>query len=90
MVIVAGNKANIPVSICGGMAGDIKLTRLLIGMGFRELSMPAALIPEIKQEILNTNVGLLQGQIRKILRSYDTRKIQEMLFSIATQATHLQ
>lgn len=87
IIVIAGNKANIPVSICGGMAGDIKLTRLLIGMGFRELSMPAGLIPEIKQEILNTNVGQLQEQIRKILRTYDTHKIQELLFSMATQAT---
>jgi phosphotransferase system enzyme I (PtsI) len=90
IIIIAGNKANIPVSICGGMAGDIKLTRLLIGMGFRELSMPAGLIPEIKQEILNTNVEELQGQIKKLLKTYDTRKIQEILFSMATKITNLQ
>ncbi|MDP3785662.1 MAG: phosphoenolpyruvate--protein phosphotransferase, partial [Undibacterium sp.] len=46
MTVNAAQKASIPVAICGGMAGDIKLTRLLIAMGFRELSMPSALLPE--------------------------------------------
>ncbi|MFZ6773977.1 phosphoenolpyruvate--protein phosphotransferase [Undibacterium sp. SXout7W] len=86
MVISAGQKADIPVSICGGMAGDIRLTRLLIGMGFRELSMPAALLPEIKQEILNTRMEALQIPVRKILRSYDAAVIRETLASMKASA----
>ena len=82
MVISAGQKADIPVSICGGMAGDLRLTRLLIGMGFRELSMPAALLPEIKQEILNTRMESLQMPVKKILRSYDAVVIRETLASM--------
>jgi phosphotransferase system enzyme I (PtsI) len=85
IIVSTAEKEGIPVSICGGMAGDIKLTRLLIGMGFRELSMPAGLIPEIKQEILTTNIYDLQSLVKKILRSYDPIKIQEMLFSMSTQ-----
>ena len=79
MTVTAAQKAEIPVAICGGMAGDIKLTRLLIGMGFRELSMPAALIPEIKQEILNTNVTQLRPYVKKILRNFDLNYIQDTL-----------
>ncbi|MBI3283370.1 MAG: phosphoenolpyruvate--protein phosphotransferase [Burkholderiales bacterium] len=79
MTIAAAQKAGVPVSICGGMAGDVRLTRLLTGMGFRELSMPAALLPEIKQEILNTRVEALQPHIKKILRSYDAAAIRETL-----------
>ena len=86
MVISAGQKADIPVSICGGMAGDIRLTRLLIGMGFRELSMPAALLPEIKQEILNTRMDALQIPVKKILRSYDAVVIRETLASMKASA----
>jgi phosphotransferase system enzyme I (PtsI) len=82
MTVCAAEKAQIPVAICGGMAGDIKLTRLLIGMGFRELSMPSALIPEIKQEILHTDVSQLQPAIKKILRSYEPLLIQETLDNI--------
>nr|WP_315483386.1 phosphoenolpyruvate--protein phosphotransferase [uncultured Undibacterium sp.] len=85
MTVTAGEKAEIPVAICGGMAGDIKLTRLLIGMGFRELSMPAALLPEIKQEILGTDISELEASVKKILRTYDPQLIQELLVVVREQ-----
>jgi phosphotransferase system enzyme I (PtsI) len=87
MTVSAAQKAGIPVAICGGMAGDVRLTRLLIGMGFRELSMPAALLPEIKQEILNADISALQPYVKKILRSYDPIVIHETLTMMASSAT---
>lgn len=52
----------------------------LIGRhGIPELSMPAALLPEIKQAILNTRFDTLQPYVKKILRSYDSAVIQETL-----------
>jgi len=64
-IVTTAEKAEIPVSICGGMAGDVRLTRLLTGMGFRELSMPAALLPEIKQAILNTHLENVQPYVKR-------------------------
>ncbi|MES2047901.1 MAG: phosphoenolpyruvate--protein phosphotransferase [Pseudomonadota bacterium] len=87
MTVSAAQKAGIPVAICGGMAGDARLTRLLIGMGFRELSMPAALLPEVKQEILNADISALQPYVKKILRSYDPLVIHETLAMMATSVT---
>lgn len=87
MTVSAAQKAGIPVAICGGMAGDARLTRLLIGMGFRELSMPAALLPEVKQEILNANISALQPYVKKILRSYDPMVIHDTLTMMASSAT---
>lgn len=89
MTVNAGIKADIPVAICGGMAGDLKLTRLLVAMGFRELSMPAALLPEIKQEILNTHVGQLQNGVKKVLKTYDPRLIQDLLHGMRNQVFEL-
>ena len=77
MTVKAANKAGIPVSICGGMAGDLKLTRLLLGMGFRTLSMPPAQLLEIKQEVMNMDLSEFQAIIKKILRSYDPDAIAE-------------
>ena len=37
--LASAEKVNIPVSVCGEMAGDPKLTRLLLGMGLRIFSM---------------------------------------------------
>ncbi|MFZ6801748.1 phosphoenolpyruvate--protein phosphotransferase [Undibacterium sp. Di24W] len=85
ITVSAAIKANIPVAICGGMAGDVKLTRLLIAMGFRELSMPAALLPEIKQEILNSNIAALEPSAKKMLRTFDPRIAQELLYGMQQQ-----
>jgi phosphotransferase system enzyme I (PtsI) len=77
MTVSAAEKAGIPVAICGGMAGDIKLTRLLLGMGFRELSMPPAQLLEIKQEVMNIDLSTCAMTIKKILRSYDSATIAD-------------
>jgi phosphotransferase system enzyme I (PtsI) len=89
MIVNTAEKAGIPVSICGGMAGDLRLTRLLTGMGFRELSMPAALLPEVKQEILNTHLESVQPYVRKILRSYDPQVIRDTLATMAMEGKTL-
>jgi len=77
MTIVSGAKAGIPVSVCGEMAGDTKLTRLLLGMGLREFSMhPAQLLP-VKQEILNSDLSRLAPIAKRIMRSYEPEAIAE-------------
>ncbi|RJG20349.1 phosphoenolpyruvate--protein phosphotransferase [Massilia cavernae] len=77
MTISAGHKAGIDVAVCGEMAGDIKLTRLLLGMGLREFSMHPAQLLSVKQEILNSELARLTLQTRKILRSTEPAAIAE-------------
>jgi phosphotransferase system enzyme I (PtsI) len=77
MTIMAGKKAGIDVAVCGEMAGDIKLTRLLLGMGLREFSMHPAQLLSVKQEILNSDLGSIMPQTRKILRTMEPRAIAE-------------
>ncbi|RXZ36194.1 phosphoenolpyruvate--protein phosphotransferase [Oxalobacteraceae bacterium CAVE-383] len=67
-VIAMGKKADVPVAVCGEMAGDIKLTRLLLGMGLSEFSMHPAQLLSVKQEILNSDLSVLVPQVKKILR----------------------
>ena len=68
MTITAGKKAGIDVAICGEMAGDVKLTRLLLGMGLREFSMHPAQLLAVKQEILGCDLTTITPHTRKILR----------------------
>jgi phosphotransferase system enzyme I (PtsI) len=75
--IAIGAKANIPVSVCGEMAGDIKLTRLLLGMGLKEFSMHPAQILAVKQEILNSDLSVITPRTRKILRLMEPQAIAE-------------
>jgi len=75
--IAIGAKANIPVSVCGEMAGDIKLTRLLLGMGLKEFSMHPAQLLSVKQEILNSDLSVITPRTRKILRLMEPAAIAE-------------
>jgi len=75
--IAAGAKANIPVAVCGEVAGDVKLTRLLLGLGLREFSMHPAQLLAVKQEILNSDLSLIEPQVKKILRIYEPTAIAE-------------
>jgi phosphotransferase system enzyme I (PtsI) len=75
MTIEAGRKAGIDVAVCGEMAGDIKLTRLLLGMGLREFSMHPAQLLAVKQEILSSDLALLGPRTRRILRAMEPAAI---------------
>ncbi len=77
MTIKAGAKAGKAVSVCGEMAGDIKHTRLLLGMGLRQFSMHPAQIPSIKHEVLNSDLQLLVPKTRKILSLMEPAKISQ-------------
>ncbi len=77
MTIVAGKKAGIDVAVCGEMAGDTKLTRLLLGMGLREFSMHPAQLLSVKQEILNCDLNTVTPHTRKILRTMEPHAIAE-------------
>jgi phosphotransferase system enzyme I (PtsI) len=77
MTITAGQKAGIDVAVCGEMAGDTKLTRLLLGMGLREFSMHPAQLLSVKQEILNCDLAPLVAQTRRIMRATEPSAISE-------------
>ena len=75
--ISAGAKAGVPVAVCGEVAGDTKLTRLLLGLGLREFSMHPAQLLSVKQEILNSDITEIEPQVKKILRLYEPEAIAE-------------
>jgi phosphotransferase system enzyme I (PtsI) len=78
-VISTAEKSNIPVSMCGEMAGDPRLTRLLLGMGLRQFSMFPAQIPAVKQKIKQSDISELTPIVRRILRLEEPAKIQEQI-----------
>ncbi|MCI4439731.1 phosphoenolpyruvate--protein phosphotransferase [Tibeticola sp.] len=56
----AGTRHGKPVSLCGEMAGDPALTRLLLGLGLRSFSMHPAQILAVKQEVLRADAARLR------------------------------
>jgi phosphotransferase system enzyme I (PtsI) len=79
MTIRNANKAGVPVAVCGEMAGDVQLTRLLLGLGLRQFSMHPAQLPSIKQQILRSSIPQIQIAAAKILRANDPVKTRALL-----------
>ena len=78
-VIHAANRAGMPVSVCGEIAGDIRYTRLLLGLGLRQFSMYPAQILTVKQEILKSHLPNILPITQKILKSEEAEKIHGLL-----------
>ena len=78
-VIQAGIDAQIPVSMCGEMAGDIRFTRLLLGLGLREFSMEPSQLLEIRQQVLSSHAGGLEDLVFKVLRCADNASLHEYI-----------
>ncbi len=74
-----GQRMGKPVSVCGEMAGDSRLTRLLLGMGLTNFSMHPAHVLAVKQQIMRSHVGELAPQVKKLLRAGRPERIQEIL-----------
>ena len=57
------------VTVCGEMAGDPQMTRLLLGMGLRSFSMHPSQILTVKQELLRADAGQLVPWAQAVLAS---------------------
>ncbi|MDR1530218.1 MAG: phosphoenolpyruvate--protein phosphotransferase [Burkholderiales bacterium] len=78
-VLKHAEKAKIPVSMCGEMAGDPEMTRLLLGLGLRHFSMSASTLLAVKERILNTDLGAQKKSIARILRSNSSLKTRALI-----------
>lgn len=78
-VIGTCNKLEVPISVCGEMAGEPAYTRLLLGFGLRQFSMISAQVPSIKQRVLTTSLPEITNLTQKLLRADDPLKIRELL-----------
>lgn len=79
MTLQAGRQASISVSMCGEMAGDVRYTRLLLGMGLREFSAPPATLLEVKQAIIASDINSFGSQCNRILACQESERIATMV-----------
>ncbi|QWE08548.1 phosphoenolpyruvate--protein phosphotransferase [Polynucleobacter ibericus] len=70
-IIDQAKRANVPVAVCGEMAGDPALTKLLLALGLTDFSMHFSQLLLVKREILKANVGLLKARVARVLRAYE-------------------
>jgi len=77
--IQAANRGGTPIAVCGEMAGDAGLTRLLLGFGLRNFAMHAQQLLAIKERVLRTNLAEAQPLAQRVLRQSDPAKTRELI-----------
>jgi phosphotransferase system enzyme I (PtsI) len=77
--IRAGAKAGKSVAVCGEMAGDPALTRLLLGLGLRAFSMQPTSLLSVKQQVLKTHLDTVTPGAQKLIRNIDPDRTASLL-----------
>ncbi|MFP5467857.1 MAG: phosphoenolpyruvate--protein phosphotransferase [Gammaproteobacteria bacterium] len=70
-VIEQARAAGKGVSVCGEMAGDVTMTRLLLGLGLRSFSMHPSQILAVKQQLLRCDTGKLATWAQTVREAED-------------------
>jgi phosphotransferase system enzyme I (PtsI) len=70
-IIEQAKRANIPIAVCGEMAGDPSFTKILLGLGLTEFSMHFSQLLIVKREILKANVAKLASRIPALLAALE-------------------
>jgi phosphotransferase system enzyme I (PtsI) len=78
-VIRQAQKANVPIAVCGEMAGDPALTKLLLAMGLTDFSMHFSQLLLVKREILQADTRKLKKHIDELLASFDPVEQSQIL-----------
>ncbi|MBU3548525.1 phosphoenolpyruvate--protein phosphotransferase [Polynucleobacter sp. P1-05-14] len=78
-IIEQAKRANVPVAVCGEMAGDPALTKLLLALGLTDFSMHFSQLLLVKREILQANVGLLKARVNRVLKAYEPEEQEKAL-----------
>ncbi|MCG8361332.1 MAG: phosphoenolpyruvate--protein phosphotransferase [Kiloniellales bacterium] len=77
--VEAALRARIPISVCGEMAGDPRLTALFLGLGVRDLSMTANALPRVKRRILGMDLQAATRRAAIIMDQVDSGRIAALL-----------
>jgi phosphotransferase system enzyme I (PtsI) len=79
LAIASAKKAEVPVAVCGEMAGDLQFTRLLLGLGLTNFSMHPAHLLTIKQRVLASDAAAAKRIVDKMRRSDEPAKLASLL-----------
>ncbi len=81
--VEAGEAQGIWTGVCGEMAGDIRLTPLLLGLGVEELSVSPKILPKVGQVIRSLNYGQCHALAENALRESRSQRILDMSLELA-------
>ncbi len=75
----AALRMRMPVSLCGEMAGDPRITPLLLGLGLRAFSMNASAVPRVKQVVRAVDSDACVRFARRVMEQADPEQIRALL-----------
>ena len=78
-IVDVSNEYNVPVSICGEMAGEPQYTMVLLGLGFKNLSMSPTYMYQVKRLVRSVTISECQEMVQKLLQYSDTRDIENLV-----------
>ena len=79
IAIATATKAKVPIAVCGEMAGDALLTRLLLGMGLTRFSMHPAHLLTVKQRVLQSEYAPAKAIVDRMRRVADPHKLGTLM-----------
>jgi len=82
LTIKSAHKYKKSIAVCGEMAGEPKLTKLLIGMGVEQLSMHPSHILSVKEKVLNSSIKNIKSSVLRLLNLNEVDKIETLLKKI--------
>ncbi|MEG1681199.1 MAG: putative PEP-binding protein, partial [Stenotrophomonas sp.] len=78
-VIETAQRHETPVAVCGEMAGDARMTALLLALGLTEFSLHPATLLEVRRAIREVNLAELRLQAPQLLAARDRRGIERWI-----------
>ncbi|WP_303749142.1 phosphoenolpyruvate--protein phosphotransferase [Stenotrophomonas pigmentata] len=78
-VIDTAQRHDTPVAVCGEMAGDARMTALLLALGLTEFSLHPATLLEVRRAIREVNLAELRLQAPQLLAARDRRGIERWI-----------
>ncbi|MBU6308181.1 MAG: phosphoenolpyruvate--protein phosphotransferase [Planctomycetes bacterium] len=72
-------EAGVPANVCGQMSGSVMFTQLLLGLGLRQLSVPASAVPEVKQVCRSVSAADCRVVADKALAMHGAQEVKAYL-----------
>lgn len=80
-VVAAGKEADIPVALCGEMAGDPLCIPILLGLGLQELSMNPRSIPLVKKIVRTITMEEARADFENVMKLITAREVKEYILN---------
>ena len=75
LIVAAGVRHGIDVSLCGEMAANARLAPLLLGLGLRTFSMNATAVPRVKQAIRTVRLEACEAFAAEVLQEVEPEAV---------------